>query len=285
MDLAGGRARATIEAATGRHFCGHGAYTGDGGVLCATEETAEGGRGLVGRYDPANGYRRIGESPSHGVGPHEMTMLADGRTLVVANGGIVTDADAPGVKLDRDRMRPSLALIDARDGRLLAEARLAEPLWRLSLRHLAVGRGDVIAVAAQDEGDVGDFLPLAATWRGRAGLELLDAGPSVTSRMRGYCGAAAVDAGGSLLGVSCPRGGLAVFWDLQAARVVGTVDLPDGCGLASDAVGEFLLSSGRGGVLRVEPATHRITPLPASFVARARWDNHLAVGRLGGESG
>ena len=64
-------------------------------------------------------------------------------------------------------MRPSLVLLDARDGRLLAEGRLPEPLWRLSLRHLAIGRGDLIAVAAQDEGDVSDRLPLAAVWRGR----------------------------------------------------------------------------------------------------------------------
>jgi hypothetical protein len=281
LDLARGRTLAIIEAAPGRHFCGHGVYAGDGGLLCATEEIGDEGRGVVGRYDPAAGYRRVGESPSYGVGPHEMTALADGRTLVVANGGIVTHADAPGVKLDRDRMRPTLALVDARDGCLLAEGRLAEPLWRLSLRHLAVGRGDLIAVAAQDEGDVDDLVPLAAVWRGRAGLELLDAGPSVTTRMRGYCGAAAVDAGGTLLGVSCPRGGLAVFWDLPTAQVVGTVDLPDGCGLASDAVGEFLLSSGRGGVVRVEWPERRVTPLPASFVARARWDNHLAVGRPG----
>jgi uncharacterized protein len=285
VDLERGRPLATIDAAPGRHFCGHGAYIREGALLCATEETDEAGRGRVGRYDPAQGYRRIGESPSYGVGPHEMAVLADGQTLVVANGGIVTDADAPGVKLERDRMRPSLALIDARDGRLLTEACLAEPLWRLSLRHLAIGRGDVIAVAAQDEGDVADLLPLAAVWRGRAGLEMLDAGPSVTTRMRGYCGAAAMDTGGTLLGISCPRGGVAVFWDLATARVLGTVDLPDGCGIASDAAGEFLLSSGRGGVVRVALPECRVTPLPAGFVARARWDNHLAVGRLGGAGG
>jgi uncharacterized protein DUF1513 len=57
-------------------------------------------------------------------------------------------SSGPGVKIDRDRMRPSLVLLDARGGRLLAEGRLPEPLWRLSLRHLAIGRNDVIAVAA-----------------------------------------------------------------------------------------------------------------------------------------
>jgi uncharacterized protein len=171
----------------------------------------EDGRGVVGSYDPARDYRRVGELPTHGIGPHEMTTLQDGRTLVVANGGYVTSPDAPGVKIGRDRMRPSLVLVDARDGRLLVEGRLPEPLWRLSLRHLAIGRNDVIAVAAQDEGDVSDRLPLAAVWRDQGGLTLLDAGPRVTGRMRGYCGDAAVDPSGALFGVSCPRGGLAVF--------------------------------------------------------------------------
>jgi Protein of unknown function (DUF1513) len=57
-------------------------------------------------------------------------------TLVVANGGYVTHPDVSGVKLARDRMRPSLALLHARDGQ------------RLRLRHLAVGRDDAIAGAA-----------------------------------------------------------------------------------------------------------------------------------------
>jgi hypothetical protein len=286
IDLAHGRIRATIEHARDRLFAGHGVYTGDGALLFATEETGEDGRGVVGCYDPARDYRRAGEFPTHGIGPHEMTTLQDGRTLVVANGGYVTSPDGPGVKIDRDRMRPSLVLLAARGGRLLAEGRLPEPLWRLSLRHLAIGRNDVIAVAAQDEGDVSDRLPLAAVWRGQGGLTLLDAGPGITGRMRGYCGDAAVDPSGALFGVSCPRGGLAVFWDLATARVIGTVDLPDGCGLApGEAPGTFLLSSGRGGVVRVDPSADRVAPLPASFVTEGRWDNHLAVGRPAGAPG
>jgi hypothetical protein len=202
--------------------------------------------------------------PSHGVGPHEITVLRDGRTLVVANGGDVTHPDAPGVKLDREHMRPSLALLDARSGRFPAEGRLPARWWRLSLRHLAVGRADLIAVAAQDEGDVSDFLPLVAVWRGRPGLAPLDAAPDVTARMRGYCGGAAVDPSGTMLGVSCPRGGLAVFWDLGTARMVGSVAMPDGADSAPAAApGTFLLTGGRGGAVRVSPSGGEVIPARA----------------------
>jgi hypothetical protein len=81
--------------------------------------------------------------------------------------------------------------------------------------------------------------------------------------------------------LAASRPGVAVFWDLETARVIGTVDLADGCGLApGGGPGRFLLTSGRGGVVRVEPRDERVTVLAASFVTRGRWDNHLAVGRL-----
>jgi len=209
-----------------------------------------------------------------------MTILGDGRTLAVANGGIVTHPDAPGVKLGLDRMRSSLALLDGRGGRLLATAELPGSLRQLSLRHLAVGRGDRLAVAAQDEGASPEPLPLVAVWEGREGLQLLAADPTTASRMRGYCGGAAVDPAGALLGVSCPRGGLVVFWDLESRRMIATVDIPDGCGLApAEDPGTFLLTSGRGGALRVAPRERRTARVESRFVSEARWDNHLAVGR------
>jgi hypothetical protein len=63
--------------------------------------------------------------------------------------------------------------------------------------------------------------------------------------------------------------------------MIGTVDLPDGCGLAPAAApGTFLLTSGRGGALRVSTASSQVASLSTPFVARGRWDNHLTVGRV-----
>ena len=108
IDLAHGRIRATIEHARDRLFAGHGVYTGDGALLFATEETGRtaAGRGLV---RPGPGLSARGRVSHARDRPARDDVLRDGRTLVVANGGYVTSPDAPGVKIDRDRMRPSLA--------------------------------------------------------------------------------------------------------------------------------------------------------------------------------
>jgi hypothetical protein len=48
---------------------------------------------VIGVRDASAGYRHIGELPSHGIGPHDLALLSDERTLVVANGGIRTHPD------------------------------------------------------------------------------------------------------------------------------------------------------------------------------------------------
>ena len=99
LDLARGTVGHTVETPGGRHFYGHGVFSRDGRRLYATENDFGGERGVVGVYDAANDYRRIGELKSHGIGPHDIRLLSDGETLVVANGGIATRPDLPRIKL------------------------------------------------------------------------------------------------------------------------------------------------------------------------------------------
>ncbi|HRN84224.1 MAG TPA: DUF1513 domain-containing protein, partial [Hyphomicrobium sp.] len=65
-----------------RHFYGHGAFSPDGRLIYMTEHDIETGEGVIGVYDTGNGFRRVGEFPSYGIGPHEAILLPDGRTLV-----------------------------------------------------------------------------------------------------------------------------------------------------------------------------------------------------------
>lgn len=281
IDPATGRARATIEAVSNRSFNGHGVFTSDGSRLWTTESVSDSCDGVIGIYDPTANYARIGEFASGGLDPHDMLLLPDG-TLVVANGGLLTDPAAPGVKLNIDTMDSSLAILDPRDGTIVHAFRMADEPNQLGLRHLALSADGGVAVAMQYEGPDLDRVPLVASLApGADTLVALDPPAPVLRKLDQYCGSAASD--GRILAVSSPRGGCAAFWDLPAQRFLGTVDLADGCGIAPTAnAGEFLFSSGLGGLLRCQPEAlmadgsaiellHDIEPSAPSV----RWDNHV----------
>ena len=42
---------------------------------------------MIGVRDALDGYRQIGELPSFGIGPHEATLMPDGKTLAIAKAG------------------------------------------------------------------------------------------------------------------------------------------------------------------------------------------------------
>src|SRR5690606_41790368 len=91
-----------LQAAQGRHFFGHGVFLPDGQRMVATENHYEAGYGVLGVYDtsPGGNFRRIGEFETGGIGPHEAVLLNDGRTVCVANGGILTHPDYGKLELN-----------------------------------------------------------------------------------------------------------------------------------------------------------------------------------------
>jgi len=281
FDTADGRPVAQVAAAAGRHFNGHAAYAPDGGLLYATETEIESGCGRLGVYDAAAGYRRLGELPSHGLDPHEVLLLADGTTLAVANGGLLTHPDAPGMKLNVDSMQPNLAWIDRRDGRLLASWAPPAALHRLGTRHIARLGGGAIAVATQYEGVREERAPLLAlaTPDGRP-ARLLAPPAGMAAALENYAGSVAVDAAGELLAVACPRGNRLLLWEIAGGRLCASAALGDVCGLAPGPVpGSFLAAGGLGGIALVDGRSGAATPLDHPLLARSRWDNHLlAVG-------
>jgi hypothetical protein len=96
--------------------------------------------------------------------------------------------------------------------------------------------------------------------------------------MRHYAGSLAFDRGGRLLAVSCPRGNLITFWDARTGDLIDHVEVIDGCGVAPvEAPGVFMVTSGRGEALSVDPVHGERTPLLAAGEPAAAWDNHLAL--------
>ena len=280
VDPAAGAVTRRIDALPGRHFYGHGVFSPDGRWLFTSENDFAAARGVIGVYDAGNRYRREAELPSHGVGPHELTLLADGRQLVVANGGIRTHPESGRRKLNLDSMAPNLVYIDSGNGALLHRHELEPELHRLSIRHLAVTGDGLVCLALQNEGPRDRLVPLVGFQRGEGDIALAAPSHDVLRRMRHYCGSAAVDESGAYLAVSAPRGGLVTFWSTAERRHLSSLAVADGCGLApAGGAGRFLVSSGHGQLLIHDAGRGATLNLRDDGPEGLAWDNHLTATR------
>lgn len=274
-----GRAPVWFASGPGRHFDGHGVYSGDGRLLFSSENdfTGDESRGVIGVRDAGADYARIGEFASAGMDPHDMALLSDGRTLVVANGGIETDPETGRIPLNLATMEPSLAYIDTRTGDVLERHVLAPSLHQLSIRHLAVAAGDLVVFGCQYEGPAADFPPLLGFHR-RGEAPVLVAAPGAShTRMKNYIGSVAADSAGGIIAASAPKGGLITFWDAATRRYLGETRLADGCGVVGEErPGGFLISSGTGQMVEHLPLDGVSRGLSFPGWAGTHWDNHIA---------
>ncbi|MBR0681846.1 DUF1513 domain-containing protein [Roseomonas eburnea] len=272
LDPVTGRRRARIDRATGRWFCGHGAFSIDGALLYATEIDGA-GEGVVGVYAARRGFARIGEFATGGADPHDIRLTPDGRRLWVANGGIRADPRLPRVRLDLESFESSLVQLDATSGALIARYRLAEEEETLlSLRHLAIGADGEVFVAMQHEGPRHERPPLVAATKGGA-LAALEAAPELWRTLDNYIGSAAAAPDGELVAVTSPRGGAGLLIEARTRRVRARFAMADGCGVAA-APGGFVVTSGLGGAALIHAHGAR-TELAGERLGRMRWDNHL----------
>ena len=279
FDLAEERQPEVIASAPGRHFFGHGVFTADGGLLYATENDFSAGRGVIGIYDARDGFRRVGEIDSGGLGPHELVWTADGRTLAIANGGLDTTPDAGGrTDLNRADMAASLALVEAASGRLVASHRLGPGLAQLSPRHLAVDRTGAVWFGCQHYGDPTELPPLAGRLVPGREPELFSLPDDLKARAKNYVGSVAVTADGAAAVFSAPKGSLLFAFSAGGGGFLGAAALADGCGIAPapGAAGTVLATAGTGAVARWTPGGG--APAEAGRQDLA-FDNHLV--RLG----
>ncbi|CAN7568056.1 DUF1513 domain-containing protein [Pararhizobium sp. LjRoot235] len=255
-----------VTSVEGRHFYGHGCFSADGRVLYATENDFAGNRGMIGVYDGTKDFARIGEFPSYGIGPHDMTLSADGRMLVVANGGIETHPDFGRIKLNLDHMEPSLALIDTQTGALIERHTMPDNLRQLSTRHVDIDADGRIWFACQYEGARNDLPPLAGSFSRGEDIRFLELPKETTVALANYVGAIAVNRRDGLVGLTSPKGGTAVTVDAKTGVVVRQDSLSDAAGIAAAAHG-FITSSYRGQF--------------GDAQSKVAWDQHIVkVGKL-----
>jgi hypothetical protein len=276
VDAAKGRLAGTVLSAKDRHFYGHGIFTADGRLLYATENDIDTGNGVLGIYDAGSGYARIGEIASRGIGPHDIAFLSDGRTLVVANGGLRTSPETGREVLNKDDMKPNVALIDWRHDETLATFELDPEFRALSIRHMAVARDRTIAFGCQYQGDPNDLPPLVGTVSASGKVALFDMPEVELLGMASYVGSMSLDRSEEIVAATSPQGGSVALWNRRSGEFIIRERMNDVCGVASlPGRHDFLLTSGNDGVRRLVEGAETLPPISADRLQSWIWDNHL----------
>ncbi|WP_051534518.1 DUF1513 domain-containing protein [Deefgea rivuli] len=266
IDWRQGKVLQMVEAEFDRQFFGHALLTPDGKTLITTENDGETGQGILGLYS-ATTLKRLGEIPSHGIGPHELLWLADGKILAVANGGVLTLPETGRRKLNAGAIQSVLSLIAWPSGQLLNEYRLDDA--SLSMRHLARSSDGALGIALQAEyldASANQDAPLLAIFRdGQLKLAATQAG------LRGY-GASIATVGNQFL-VTALQGNALARWTSEG-DALPALPFERAAGIASDGQ-QAWVSSETGALAHFDPKSANLTPLP--HVAAHRWDNHLVI--------
>ncbi len=271
IDTNTGEKLVQISSEHGRHFYGHAALSHDERLLYASENNyAEGGSGVIGIYDCADSFKRLGEFSSGGIGPHQLVMLPGSQTLVIANGGILTLPDSQRDKLNIDTMQPSLTYIDTESAKILGQWQ--PPHHQLSLRHLDVSDDGTVAVGAQFEGPSSQTHPLLFSHKGEQRLRPFLAEDSDWRAHRHYIASVAC-AHGQVLATS-PRGNCISLW--QQGKLQQRERLHDVAGAAYDGRRQqFITSNGRGQLVGL--GTDKLEL--AGREPQLRWDNHMSIAK------
>jgi hypothetical protein len=268
FDPAGGEAPLTLTSPEGRHFYGHGVFSPDGRLLYATESDFEAAKGVIGVYDAPDGYKRIAEFPTYGTGPHELLLMPDGVTLVIANGGIETHPDYGRTELNLDTMDPSVVFVDRRSGDLVGQLRLDAGLHQLSIRHMAIDARGRVWFGCQFRGSANQSPQLVGYATQDGAIKLIELPDETLLDLRNYVGSVAASADGATIAVSSPQGDLLVAIDAEGQRPVLVEALRNGCGLAPDGAG-FVASSGEGALIGIAGAARTSQKFDFAF------DNHM----------
>lgn len=266
-----------IDAIEGRHFYGHGCIDVARKTLFATENDYDNARGVISIRD-SHSFQQLGEYESYGVGPHDIHLMPDNKTLVVANGGIETHPDFGRRKLNIKTMQPSLTFIDIDSGKKIDEYRLSN--HKLSIRHLMVTADGGVAVGTQYQGKPIDGTPdylLAWIDKNTNGLQTFDNNKQFTKDCRGYIADVAVDTHAQIMAATSPRGNNVSFWDIKQRQLLKTIEISGPSGLCfSTKNQEFLVSNDKGVVYKIPLNSNQFIATQLQ-VFPVKWDNHMFI--------
>ncbi len=266
LDCVSGTRLATLNCPEGRHFYGHGAFSSDGNLLYTTENAFDAGRGVIGVWNARDGYARVAEWPSGGIGPHDVKRIPGSEVLVVANGGIDTHPDTGRTKLNIPTMNPNLSYIE--DGNLIDVAEPPKELRKNSIRHISVDPLGNVAFGMQWQGDGMAPALVGQHHRGKP-LHYMEAPEDAIRAMNGYVGSIAHSKDRQTIAVTSPRGGQVQTYDTVSNKLLHSTKIADVCGVAPSAEG-FSVTSGTGELINIT-ARQKFGRVTTGLA----WDNHL----------
>lgn len=277
LDRATMKARTVFTTETGRHLAGHGTYSSDGSLVLTPEHDYERAKGVVVVRDARN-FAIVGEIDTSGIDPHEVAWLPDHRSLLVANGGIMTHPRTFRRKLNIPTMDPSLCVIDSATGERKEQWRLPDHL--LSIRHVAMTSSGITAVGLQYEGEDKNNVPgIVALYRpaqanSPAQFRLLTAPAGEVPKFQGYVASVAISEAHDLIAAACPYGNGVACWSISEERYLGFIAASETYGLSRVADGSILASQRDGTAYGLDETRLRSQFLKIATSQPIRWDDH-----------
>lgn len=259
----------------GYHFFGHGAFSHDGKYLYTSEANLESNKGVIGIRD-AKTYEWLGEFSSHGIGPHQLMVMPNGKQLVVANGGILTRPETGRKKLNLDKMSSNLSYINIETGALDSQWFVPEP--KASIRHLDVAKDGTVALAMQVQRQASGHkkqVSLAGIHKANREIVLLEQ-QQVMNQMNDYIGSVAIHEASRTAGFTSPRGDIVGFWHLDTGEFKGFHTMKDVCGITvSNHLDSFIVTNSYGAVHYIDGFSLVENIKLRKLFPNLYWDNHM----------
>ena len=268
-----------VKAPKNRRYYGHAAFNTSGSLVYLTENNLETGQGVIGIYDVQQGFQRVGEFSSYGIGPHDIFFDSQYQCLVVANGGIRTHPSSGRKKLNLSTMCSSLTFINAITGEMLKTISLNEKFRFNSIRHVVLDSQSNVYVSLQNQKKGSQQTLLAIYNNQKNALITCDIPQNILPQLNRYIGDITLDCSESIFAATSPRGNTILIYNTQGVFLT-SYSLEDVCGVSKTGMtNEFMLTTGKGDILklRYNPSNSPCISIEKRkyFYPNLAWDNHL----------
>jgi uncharacterized protein len=233
IDLQTSRTSRVIANVPNRLFYGHGVFSSDGTQLFSTETSPSTGEGFIGLRDGKT-LAYISDFPSFGSHPHDCCLSADGKVLVVTNGGDVAGGSR----------RPNLSYIDIASKKLLDQLPIADSAFNAG--HVQLDpKGNALVISAPRRGLTPDNLGAIHLRIGSGELKRVGVKNAVSDMITGEALSAVIVPEKDLFVVTHPTPGLVTCWTLSNLALRKSINLPRVRGIAlTDDRQELVLAYG-----------------------------------------